>query len=502
MNLGNARVANLDGSPRDDSLAPSASRIPWLDLLVTFGVMLLFSWLGIMLSRHSDGVATIWISNGLLFGIIIRRPRSVWPWFFLVGVAADTLADLIYGDRLALSFGVAISNSIEVIIATVLLTYWFGQPFKLSRLRPLVGFLAIAVVGGPIVCSLLGTFWERLFIPSGPWWEAARTWYFGDSLGMAMVAPLVFVLQRPGFFAILQRRQLPRTLLILIIPSLATLLVFTHDHDPLIFAIFPALLFVVFRLGFPGSVLAIFVIACIAISLTVAGHGPLMLIPGASMLHRIVVVQIFVAVALFTCFPVAALLEEHKALETSLQESEAQYRELANTDALTGVGNRRAFDDRLAAEWHDALTHHHQLALLSIDIDIFKIYNDIYGHLAGDECLRRIATVIAESLRPDDPAKVFRLGGEEFAAILPATTADQALLTAESVRRAVLEACIEHTGSPHGCQTISVGVASLIPTPAISVLTLLTLSDEALYRAKRLGRNRAELADKRLASIS
>src|SRR6202034_2475862 len=173
--------------------------------------------------------------------------------------------------------------------------------------------------------------------------------------GMAIIAPLAFILQGPGFFAWLGGRRLLDTLLLLRVPALATLMVFSHSKDPLIFFIFPALLLVVFRLGFPGTVLAVFVIALISIWLTVTNHGPLMLITGTNLLHKIVIEQIFLAVALFTFFPVAALLEERKSLELSLQKSEMRYRELANADALTGLANRRAFDERLEEEWHRAV---------------------------------------------------------------------------------------------------------------------------------------------------
>ncbi|WP_263384030.1 GGDEF domain-containing protein [Granulicella arctica] len=488
-------TAEFDSSPTSDADPPARSLSLWRELLGTFLVMLLFSWLGIDLSRHSEGVATIWFSNGLLFAIIIRRPRAIWPWFFLIGLIADTLADVIYGDRFLLALGVSVANSIEVILASLLLTQWFGQPFKLSRLRPLVGFLIVAVVVGPLICSFLGTFWLMIFQTTGPWWQMVRTWYLGDCLGMAIVAPLVYILQRPGFFTVLQPKQLPKTLLSLAIPATATFVVFHHDHDPLIFAIYPALLFVVFRLGFPGAVLSVFVMACTAISLTVTGHGPLMLIPNSTMLHRIVVVQIFLAVGLFTSFPVAALLEQRQRLLASLEKSEARYRELANIDALTGQGNRRAFDERLNAEWLRSNATSQHLAILSIDVDLFKTYNDIYGHLAGDVCLRRIATSIADALLCCPSAKLFRLGGEEFAAVLPGVSAEEALSIADLIRRSVLSASIEHSGSPIGRQSVSIGVASTTPTTDVSVLTLLELSDQALYRAKRLGRNRVEAAE-------
>jgi diguanylate cyclase (GGDEF)-like protein len=482
-------VNPMDG-PTAYCAAPRPEPVPWVHLTATFFILLLFSWLGIDLSRQSDGVATIWFTNGLLFAVVVTRPRQVWIPYFIAGFLADTLADVIYGDPLKLAVGVSVANSIEVITSSVVLTKWFGSPFPLTKRRPLLGFLGVAVVGATAVTSALGASWTLLFVPAGPWWMLFRTWYLGDVLGMAIIAPLVFILQRPGFFVMLQRQQLMNTLLLLTVPALATMLVFSHNEDPLIFFIFPALLLVVFRLGFPGTVLSIFVIALISISFTVSGHGPLMLI-NANLLHRIVIEQIFLAVALFTCFPVAALLEERKELETSLQRSEQRYRELAKADALTGLANRRGFDERLEEEWNRAARRGEPLALLLIDVDLFKSYNDIYGHIGGDTCLRCIARVIADTLqRHSDVAA--RFGGEEFAVILPDTQLETALRVAESIRMAVVAMNLPHSGNPEGVQTISIGVAAGAPGENASVVSLLIASDHALYRAKYLGRNRVE----------
>jgi diguanylate cyclase (GGDEF)-like protein len=470
----------------------AAERVPWGELAVTFFVLLLFSWLGIALSRQSEGVATIWFTNGMLFALVVSRPRKVWLHYFVVGLLADVLADVLYGDPFALALGVSLANSVEVVLSSFALMYWFGWPFNLSRRKPLLGFLGVAVVGATAITSAIGASWTLQFVKAGPWWTLFRTWYLGDILGMAIMAPLVFILLRPGFLAVLQGKQLLKTLGLLTVPAIATALVFTHGKDPLIFFIFPALLLVVFRLGFPGSVLTVFVIALISISLTVTGHGPLMLIQDPHMLHRIVVVQIFLAVALFTAFPVAALLEERKELEDSLQRSESLYRQLANADGLTGLANRRWFDEQLEEEWQRGLKNGQPLALLLIDVDLFKAYNDLFGHLGGDGCLRKIAGVIANAL-PLGRGVASRFGGEEFAVVLPNTEIEQALEVAEGVRMAVEAMNLPHAESPWGVQTVSIGVAVWVPQRTGTALGLLNASDGALYCAKRLGRNRVEV---------
>jgi diguanylate cyclase (GGDEF)-like protein len=479
------------GNPNTEAVVTVPQRVKWGKLAITFLVLLLFSWLGIILSRQSEGIATIWFTNGMLFAVVATKPRRMWLYYFVVGLMADTLADVLYGDPFRLAIGVSVANSIEVILSTVILTRWFGSPFNLSKRKPLLGFLGVSVIFATAVTSALGASWTMLFVDAGPWWMLFRTWYLGDVLGMAIMAPLVFILLRPGFFFVLQRGQLMKTLVTLLVPAIATTLVFLHDEDPLIFLIFPALLLVVFRLGFPGAVLSVFVIAMISITLTVTGHGPLMLIKDPHMLHRIVVVQIFLAVALFTVFPVAALLEERQILQESLRQSEARYRELANADGLTGLPNRRSFDHRAEQEWHRALSQKHSLALLLIDVDLFKSYNDLYGHMGGDDCLRRIAKTISETL-PRNFDMVSRFGGEEFAVILPEMEAGTAMEVAEGIRTAVAAMEVPHEGSPMGIQTISIGVAAIVPEQKDGVVSLLKASDAALYRAKSHGRNRVE----------
>ena len=108
-------------------------------LAVSFVVLATCSWLGIMLSHQSEGVATIWLSNGILFGLLITQPRQRWLGYFVVGLMADTLADVVYGDPFKVAIGVSLANSVEVITSSLVLTWWFGWPLNLSKRRPLIG---------------------------------------------------------------------------------------------------------------------------------------------------------------------------------------------------------------------------------------------------------------------------------------------------------------------------------------------------------------------------
>jgi len=166
-------------------------------------------------------------------------------------------------------------------------------------------------------------------------------------------------------------------------------------------------------------------------------------------------------------------------------------RQMVFIDGLTGVANRRCFDERLSTEWRRAARSASPLALLMLDVDHFKRYNDRYGHQAGDECLRRVASAIKGALlRPGD--LVARYGGEEFACILPATDFAGAMAMATVMEQRVRGLQIEHADSDV-CPvvTLSVGVALGMPQPDSDPVGLLALADAQLYRAKHSGRGRA-----------
>jgi len=169
-------------------------------------------------------------------------------------------------------------------------------------------------------------------------------------------------------------------------------------------------------------------------------------------------------------------------------------KEQSLVDGLTGLPNRRRFDEHLMAEWNRAKRHNTPLSLLMIDIDNFKKYNDTYGHLGGDDCLRSVAlSLLAQARRGSD--LMARWGGEEFAGLLPETGMDQALTIAENMRREVQSLRIPHESSAASPYvSISTGVAIVVPSDDGSIDGLIKSADEALYRAKQNGRNRVEAA--------
>jgi len=182
-------------------------------------------------------------------------------------------------------------------------------------------------------------------------------------------------------------------------------------------------------------------------------------------------------------------ISERKKNEEERLRLQRELEEFSYKDGLTGVYNRRMFDQALAREWANAYRTQQPLSLILLDIDFFKEYNDHYGHLAGDECLQRVARVLeAVAARPRDV--VARFGGEEFMLILPETDAVAAAAVAERCRSVVLGEMIPHPLSRAArCLTASLGTGTIVPTDKDSVNAFIEAVDRLLYQAKQKGRN-------------
>ncbi|MGD8926552.1 MAG: GGDEF domain-containing protein, partial [Thioalkalispiraceae bacterium] len=193
------------------------------------------------------------------------------------------------------------------------------------------------------------------------------------------------------------------------------------------------------------------------------------------------------------------LLAQQKNLEklvaartAELQEANEKLELIANQDALTGLYNRRYFNNTLQNEIRRAQRHHAPLSLLMCDIDYYKNYNDTYGHIAGDKCLQTIANLIKKHFQRASDL-VARYGGEEFCIILPDIDAPQASLLSEQLLKVVSQQQIQHESSPIAdFVTISIGLVTGLDAERCDTISLLEHADKALYLAKKSGRNRIE----------
>lgn len=181
------------------------------------------------------------------------------------------------------------------------------------------------------------------------------------------------------------------------------------------------------------------------------------------------------------------LIKIHKILQS--KQAHKKLLQLSLTDSLTGLANKRFFYSRLEQEWGNSQRSRQSLSVLMVDIDFFKLYNDEYGHLSGDGCLREVSLLMKDQIKRETDA-VFRVGGEEFALLLPYTNLEGATSIAQNIINGMHKLAIPHSQSEFKIVTLSIGICSMINDRGFSVMDLVESADKQLYQAKKSGRNK------------
>lgn len=450
-------------------------------------------WFGIDQAADGTHVAPIWPANALLLGYLLTIPLDKWPRFLAAGYCINLLFLQIFVTTSApIATFISGCNTLETMLAGLAIYRRARTPDATLSVDFQLAFLIYAVVAAPAVAALLAaSFLEQQ--TAVPFLETFRGWFAADALGMMIFGPLVVAFRTAQLRPLLRWPRIAETVGLCVLGTLVTALVFWQVSYPFLFLILPILLVVTFRLGLPGGTLCLCVVTMVSIGLTISWHGIFPADSASTLNARVLLTQIFLAVAMLTTVPVATVLAQRKRLETSLLRAKAELTKLASTDQLTGLPNRRRFREVLDREWGRGVREGKSIGIVVLDVDLFKNYNDTYGHAQGDECLAKVGRLLRETIfRPTDLAA--RYGGEEFAIILPDTDLGGALRVAERVREMVEGLGLPHRSSAIGIVTASMGVTSIVPDSHIDSRILFELADSALYRAKRGGRNRVESA--------
>lgn len=435
----------------------------------------------------SDGWAIYWPYDGLVTAILLLTKRRNWHWIIGGSLSIFVHGEYQSNEPIGEVLTDLLSNTAEILLATAFLPHfgnlkqWMMQPHLAAR------FTAFAILLAPALTGLPVAWYFGITSHSGFWYLATK-WSCADALGNALSIPLVLILCSRETYALFRPRAMPETLALLTALFGITWLSFSQGRYPLAFVPYPMLLFVALRLGFPGAVLGANMLTFIASYQSLHGRGPFFAVSQNWNDQQTVLLQGYSTLAMLFVLPLSIMLVERLNFEEQLQKALWEMKKLATVDQLTGVANRRQFDQSLEVEWNRALREGTSIALLMIDADHFKAFNDQYGHVAGDACLRQIAAALqSEPVRPHD--LVARYGGEEFAAILPGAPADVAHELAQQMRRRVTACTIPHERNPPGCVTVSIGCASVRPTAQMLPGELIAAADRALYKAKEGGRN-------------
>ncbi|ABE36933.1 diguanylate cyclase domain protein [Paraburkholderia xenovorans LB400] len=492
-------------------------------LLASTLAFTVFACFGIVLTRATWGVSSIWPANGLIAGLALdgtqTRERDI-----AIAVAAGGLAANLWllPDRSAgLIF--SLGNVVEVSAMSMSLRFFRAPLLAVPNPQGLYRFLTRAVLLPTLISALvvgvathIALGWPALIV--------AASWLFSDALGIAIFLPLGYVCRRAS--RVLRRalaRERLKTRLMRncrngfcahAIVALVSVGSFHHAHWVPLYWVLPSLVLAVLWAGSYAAVTGTFITAAVAVVSTVREpfHSPFGTF--ARPADAIFDVQGFALACLLTSYLMAAVLADgrrylaqvsashHKQTELAerLWAANKELKALALQDALTGLANRRHFVASLDHAMRTAWVDRTAVAVIFIDVDWFKRFNDRYGHERGDAALCAVATALTDALTNEltdafatdlaQRATVARIGGEEFAIVLPDADEASATQLAGSALARIRALSIAHEGSPHRNVTISVGVALSRGKAEAGASALLARADAAMYRAKREGRDR------------
>ena len=433
-----------------------------------------------------DGWQIFWPLNGVTVALLIVRPRRLWPLILMCVALGTGVGEFIDGNDLGATLAQRTLSLFEVVLTASLLPAfsnlddWLVEPSLYRR-------FITAVLAGPAASGILASLYFH-FATGQDYLDAFRGWGLADAMGIAATLPLCLALRSPEARALFGRQQWSATLATLAVALLTITAIFTVSSYPLLFLLYPLLMLVDWLLGFSGSTIVLCCACLLGVFLTEHGYGPFVS-AGKLALSRDFAVQLYLGFHLLGFLPISILFLERRRIHRELHQALAKMATLASVDSLTGVANRRTLDRHLAEKWGQAQRRQATLAVLLIDIDHFKQYNDEFGHQAGDVCLRAIASALTLQVRrPGDV--VARFGGEEFLVLLPDTELEGAGTLGEAICAAIYELAIPQTPNATGRVTVSIGCAATIPTPEQRFEQLIESADQMLYRAKRAGRNR------------
>jgi diguanylate cyclase (GGDEF)-like protein len=466
-----------------------STRTRWLHataLTLGFAVVYFLAYAAIDRVGFSSGWTILWPLNGITVAVLIALPRSDWAAVLLGIELGIGTGEFHLGTTFSATVAQRSISLLEVVLSALLLppfstlNDWLRQPRVFSR------FVA-ALVLGPGISGVIAAVYYHYAMGQG-YLLAFNNWATADALGIAAVMPVALAVRSTEMRDLFRGRKILATVGTLALGFVCAHFVFSVSRYPLVCLLFPMLLLIDYLLGFAGAAIAALVISVYGVVLATRGVGPFGHWSADLAIPRDLGLQLYLGFNLVGLFPVSILALERRRMAAELRETNAQLLRLASLDGLTNVPNRRSLDERFLQEWNAATRSQTPLALLMIDIDNFKQFNDLYGHQGGDRCLQAVAAAFAGELhRAQD--HLSRFGGEEFAVLLPQTDEPGAVFIAEKLRAVVSALAIEHRGSSWTHVTISVGCAAVTPAPGEESVALLEMADVALYQAKRGGRN-------------
>jgi len=447
----------------------------------------------------------------LIVGLFFNGRKTRWGNLASAVAVGGCIANVLFLRDRAVVPLFTIGNIVEVLALWLSLSVSRTPVSAVSNPRNLFWFLIWAVLFPASVSALTVGVAAHLTLGWPPL-VVSRSWIFSDALGLALFIPLGHAIQR------VQRRMRVARLrpqsvtnvmracrqgaLAHVIVLLVTVAAFQPSHWVPAYWVLPSVVLAVLWAGSYAAVTSTCIATALAVVSTVS--QPFLSPLGAFVRpdKAILEVQGFALACMLASYLMASVLADRRRYLTRAEAAHRTQLELADRlraaneelaalalqDPLTGLANRRRFEAALADASLAAHAEHEHLAVLFIDVDWFKRFNDRYGHALGDGALRAVAQTIGEQL--PEGAIAARIGGEEFAVLMPAVNAAMAEARAESIVQRVRKLSMAHADSAYGIVTVSVGLTLSERAQPVNAASMLELADTAMYRAKSEGRNR------------
>lgn len=483
MNI-RALTARMD---RDESLAGEQTGKLWLKAATLYFAAAIST---IHLTTNGHDVATLWPANAILVALLLSGPRPRWMAVLSAGFFANIAANLITRGVILGPSLYAAANLLEVTIAVHFLRKGDVGDGILQSTGSVVRFFLIAGVLAPLVSGIPGSVTAYLFFGE-PILKAFYTWIASDGLGLLVFTPFFLAVFQGHFVRWIAEsnwRQRIECLALLGLVAAVAGNVFFYATRPMLFAIFPVLMLITFRLGRLGAKAAVIVIAIIGALATLRGYGPIVRVD-AGHGTQILLFQTFLAVLLLTCLPVAAEITARARLTAQLAAYGERMTISAHTDPLTGILNRAGFEIEATKLLHAEPPG--TVSVIAIDFDRFKQINDAWGHQTGDRALQHLVSVFLSNVRPSDV--IGRLGGDEFMIILRRSNLELARAVGERIRADAR--VLSFAVSEMSVINVSVSMGIAVAKPGEAYDALIQRSDRAMYEAKNAGRNTIRSAD-------
>lgn len=451
---------------------------------------------GLAISRQTGNIATLWPPNGVLAAAMLLTATSRWPMVLIAGALGSVAANLLNGSGVVAATSITVANLVEVWLVATLLRRGthsrrlFQEPGDVLVLIAVATVAALAAggVSASMAPLISGSPFTRIFVK----------WVLGDVLGLLVVMPIVIIahdLVKYGRDRMLAQRTHLEAALILLLVFVVALAVFRPGMPPVQFLIMPTVLLASFRLGPLGAALSTVIAAAVGSVGTMMAAQAATASPDQVTL-QVLYFQLYLAVLFLSALPIGSAMARRAQLSHELEEAkkdaDSVAREmamLAAVDDLTGLLTRRQFLKELDRAAESAQRAQQPLTLAMIDIDHFKPINDQFGHAVGDQVLMVIGGACRAAVRSTDV--IGRLGGEEFAMLMPLTDQQTAYRIVDRLREAVAGISIPVGSGASVSVTISIGLAVFEDQ---QVDRLLVDADRALYLAKEQGRNRIAVA--------